>query len=177
MMKSLSLSMLFLGLRLTQGSRSEESPAVEAPLSGAQMIQVKSEGYKLTYSNAKKTCHQNEILTRHAPGPTNRRECQQACKEWPLVQPQHKNRHKSCGAGYFFHQADGSPSCRLFVACKTCERVGIAGETFTSSATSCKAPCARSDCDEKHGWTLKQGWEKKMCSSSKCSLEECCNKR
>jgi len=175
--------MLSLSLHPSQASRSPESLVDQAPLAGSQMIQIRAKAdeavktdWHVTYSNGKKTCHQNKILTWGARGVTNEEECQQACASWPVGQPHNKNFNKSCGAGYFFHKADGSPSCRLYETCDTCRRVGIAGFTFTSSATGCKAPCGREDCKREDGFKPKSGWQDVMCSGSQCSPSECCVK-
>jgi len=183
MTKSLSLVLLCLGF--SEASRISTAPAEGLPLAGSQMIQIKANTddamkvkttWKTTYTDVSKTCSnvgKTNVLTWNAKVDTAEA-CQQACESWGQVHV-NQNSNRPCGAGYFYHKADGTPYCRLFETCETCVSTAIAGTTFTSSDESCSASCQSADCSKEDGFNPKPGFKEVTCASSVCTHEECCD--
>lgn len=143
------------------------------------MIQIKAHAddgmaktsWQTIYTDTKKTCA-GKVLTWNARVETAEA-CKQACESWGQVQV-NQNSNLPCGAGYFFHKADGTPYCRLFETCDKCKATAVAGTTFTSSEP-CRTKCTGSVCPRDGGFKKKPGLQQIECAGPVCTTDECCD--
>merc|ERR1719221_2093902 len=147
------------------------------------MIQIKAHAddaakvtWQTTYTNTKMTCTnvgEKNVLTWNANA-ASAEACQQACQSWGQEHV-NQNSNRPCGAGYFYHKADGTPFCRLYETCEKCVTTQFAGTTFTASAVGCKASCHGKDCSRSDGFKPKPQVTSIQCASSVCTTDECCD--
>lgn len=146
------------------------------------MIQIKAHAddameaktsWQTVYTDTAKTCA-GKVLTWDAKVETEDA-CKQACTSWGEVPvPGKPNTYLRCGAGYWFHKADGKAICRLFETCDKCKTVAVAGTTFTASEP-CKAKCSGPICRKDDGFKRKPGFQQIECAGPDCSTDECCD--